>query len=84
MFQTNIKLMLFFSCEVKSNSFVSQACLFMGFPGQEYWNGLPFTSPGEKIQGIFPTKGSNLCLLNRQADSLMLSHQGSNETNISN
>ena len=32
------------------------------------------------LQGIFPTQGSNLCLLcllYRQADSLPLSHQGS-------
>ena len=83
MFQTSIKLMLF-SCEVKSKSFACQAPLPMGFPGQEYWNGLPFTSLEEKIQGIFPTQGSNLCLLNWQVDSLMLSHHGSHETNISN
>ena len=36
-----------------SNSFASswtvahQASLFMGFPSQEYWNGLPFPSPGD-------------------------------------
>ena len=24
-----------------------QALLFMGFPGQEYWSGLPFPSPGD-------------------------------------
>ena len=35
-----------------------QAPLPMGFPRQEYWSGLPFSSPG-----IFPTQGSNLCLL---------------------
>ena len=29
------------------------------------------------LQGIFPTQGSNLCLLHWQADSLPLSHQGS-------
>ena len=29
------------------------------------------------LQGIFPTQGSNLCLLHCQADSLSLSHQGS-------
>ena len=28
-------------------------------------------------QGIFPTQGSNLCLLHRQVDSLALSHWGS-------
>ena len=25
----------------------SQAPLSMGFPGQEYWSGLPFPSPGD-------------------------------------
>ena len=42
---------------------------------QEYWSGLPCPPPG-----IFPTQGSNLCLLrllHRQADSLPLSHWGS-------
>ena len=29
------------------------------------------------LQGIFPTQGPNPCLLNWQADSLPLSHQGS-------
>ena len=24
-----------------------QASLFMGFPRQEYWNGLPFPTPGD-------------------------------------
>ena len=28
------------------------------------------------LQGLFPTRGSNLCLLHWQADSLPLSHQG--------
>ena len=44
----------------------------MEFSGQEHWSGLPFPSPG-----VFPTQGSNLCLLHWQADSLLLSHQGS-------
>ena len=35
-----------------------QAPLSMGFPRQEDWSGLPFL-----FQGIFPTQGSNLCLL---------------------
>ena len=38
------------------------------------------------LQGIFPTQGSNLCLLPvppaLQADSLLLSHQGSPMTSI--
>ena len=52
-----------------------QAPLFIGFSRQEYWSGLPFL-PSE----IFLTQGSNphlLCLLDWQADSLPLSHQGS-------
>ena len=49
-----------------------QALLSMGFPKQEYWNGLPFPSPG-----IYPTQGSNPCLLHWQVDSLSLSHLGS-------
>ena len=34
-----------------------QAPLFMGFPRQEYWSGLPFP-----LQGIFPTQGLKLHL----------------------
>ena len=34
------------------------------------------------LQGIFPTQGSNLCLLGLQADSLPLSHQGSPNIHI--
>ena len=47
--------------------------LFMEFPRQEYWSGLPF-------QGIFLTQGSNACLLPWQAESL--SHQGSPSLDI--
>ena len=39
---------------------------------QEYWSGLPFPSPG-----VLPPQRSNLPLLNWQADSLPLNHQGS-------
>ena len=35
-----------------------QAPLFVGFPRQEYWSGLPFLLPG-----IFPTQGLNPNLL---------------------
>ena len=42
-----------------------QAPLFMGFPRQEYYNGLPFP-----FQGVFLTQGSNPCLLLWQEDSL--------------
>ena len=48
-----------------------QAPLFMGFPRQEYWSGLPFPSPWDLpdlgIEPVFPAL---------QADSLPLSHQG--------
>ena len=44
----------------------------MGFSRQEYWSGLPFTSPGNlSNSGIEP---ESLAL---QVDSLLLSHQGS-------
>ena len=48
-----------------------QAPLSMGFPRQEYWNGLPFPSPGDLsdsgIEHVSPAL---------QADSLPLSHLG--------
>ena len=44
----------------------------MGFPRQEYCTGLPFPSPGD-----LPDPRMNPCLLNRQVDSIPLSHQGS-------
>ena len=47
-----------------------QAPLSMGFPRQEYWNGLPFPSPRDLPQE------SNPCLQHWQANSLLLSHQG--------
>ena len=48
-------LLLWFSCSVVSDSFSSlwtvahQAPLSMGFSRQEYWNGLPFPSPGSYL-----------------------------------
>ena len=41
-----------------------QAPLSMEFSRQDYWSGLPFTTPG-----IFPTQGSNLSLLCWHVDS---------------
>ena len=49
-----------------------QAPLSMGFLRQEYRSGEPFPS-----SGIFLIQGLNLHLLHCQADSLLLSHQGS-------
>ena len=43
----------------------------MGFPGHEYWSGLPFSSPGYLCDpGIKPASPA------LQADSLPLSHLG--------
>ena len=47
------------------------APLSMGFPRQEYWNGLPFPSPGD-----LPDLGIKLVSPAWQADSLTLSHLG--------
>ena len=48
------------------------ASLSMGFPRQEYWNGLPFPSPGD-----LPNPGNESMSLTWQADSLPLSPLGS-------
>ena len=56
----------------------TEACqppLLMEFSRQKYWSGLPFPSPGDlPDSGIKPKSPASLAL---QADSLMLSHQGS-------
>ena len=49
-----------------------QAPLFMGFSRQEYWNGLPFPSPG-----IFLTLKSNRGLLHCRQILYWLSYEGS-------
>ena len=50
------------------------APLSMGFSWQEYWGELPFPPPGDLPDlGIEPTLPASLL----QADSLLLSHQGS-------
>ena len=52
-----------------------QGPLTMGFPRQEYWNGLPFPSPGDlPYLGIEPMSPA------LQVDSLPMSHQRSPET----
>ena len=54
---------------------VARQALSMGFPRQEYWSGLPFPPPGDLPDpGIEHVSSSSPTL---QADSLMLSHQGS-------
>ena len=49
-----------------------QAPVLMGFPRQENWSGSHFL-----LQGTFTTMGWKLCLLHWQADSVLMSHQGS-------
>ena len=49
-----------------------QAPLSMGFPRQEYWNGLPFPSLGD-----LPDPGIKSEFTAWQTDSLLLSYQGS-------
>ena len=69
--------MVFFLVTV-SDSFVTlwtvacQTPLSMGFPRQEYGSGLPFTSSGD-----LPNPGNESMSPAMQADSLLLSHQGS-------
>ena len=55
-----------------------QAPLSMGFPRQEYWSGLPFPSPGDLPDpGIKHASPALQVVPTLQADSLPLSHQGS-------
>ena len=49
-----------------------QAPLSMGLSRQEYWSGFPFFSPGD-----LPGSGIEPASPTFQADSLLLSHQGS-------
>ena len=63
-------------CSVMSDlvALAHQAPLSMGFPRQEYWNGLPCPPPW-----IFPTRGLNpqlLHLLHWQVDSLPVAPPG--------
>ena len=56
-----------------------QAPLSMGFSRQEYWNGLPFPSPGDLL-----AQGWNLGLLYCRWILYRLSHQGSPRSSIRN
>ena len=69
-----------FWCSVLSDSatpwtVVHQAPLSMGFSRQEYWNGLPFPTPGDlpspRIEPVAPVVPA------LQSDSLLLSRLGS-------
>ena len=74
-------LLLLFSRSVMSSvsatpwTITCQAPLFMRFPRQKYWSGLPCPSPGNLLDpGIKPASPASPVL---QADSLPLSHWGS-------
>ena len=54
-----------------------QAPLFMGFPRQEQWSGLPFPSPGD-----LPAQGSKLGLLNCRWILYCLRDQGSHAKHV--
>ena len=58
---------------------VRQAPLSMGFSRQETWSELPCSPPGD-----LPDSGIELTSLALQADSLLLSHQGSPDPAVSN
>ena len=55
-----------------------QAPLSMKFPREEYWSGFLFPSPG-----VVPDRGINPMSPASQADSLLLSHQGSPRLSLS-
>ena len=61
------------ACSVVSDSqwppwtWACQAPLSTGFFRQENWSGLPFPSPG-----VFPTQGSNSCLIKAFSDQVTL------------
>ena len=56
---------------VTSQNVAYQGPLFVGFPKQEYWGGLPFASPRDLPDlGIEPISPKSAL----KADSLLLSH----------
>ena len=59
-----------------------QAPLSMGFSKQEYWSGLPCPSPGDLPNPGIKLRSSASPAL--QADSLLLSHQGSPNLQVAN
>ena len=64
-----------FSCAQLCETLWTTACqapLSMGFSRQECWSGLPCPPPGD-----LPKPGTELRFSALQADSLLLSHQGS-------
>ena len=68
----------FFSRSVMSDCLQPHGLLSMGFPREEYWNGLPFTSPGD-----LPDPGMEPRSLALQVDSFHLRQQGREEAKSS-
>ena len=67
-----------FSCIqlfVTPGTVACQPPLFMGFSQQEYWNGLPCPPPGDLPNSEIKPGSRGAPAL--QAESLLLSHQGS-------
>ena len=54
-----------------------QVPLSVEFSWQEYWSGLPFSTPGDSIPILTQGLNPHLSLLHWQADSLKLRHLGS-------
>ena len=72
--ESSLVVVVVFSCKVVSDSespwtVAHQAPLSMGFSSQEYWSGLPFTSPGH-----LPDPGIKPSFPALQVNSLLLSH----------
>ena len=63
------------------NFYLCSSSLSMGFPSQEYWNGLPFSSPGDRPDpGIKPM--SPVSPVTLQANSLPTEPLGKSQNNI--
>ena len=76
--ESNVQKKMLFSHSVRSDSSATpglertRLLCSWDFPGRNTGVGSHFL-----LQGIFLIQGLNLCLLHWQADSLLLSHQGS-------
>ena len=74
----NMKVLVAQSCSTLQLHGLYVACqvpLFMGFPRQEYWSGLPFLSPGDLPKPGIETESSTL-----QADSLLSEPPGKSQS----
>ena len=71
-FKTGIGDLVTKSCLTLCNprTVARQALLFMGFSRQEYWSGLPFTSPGDFSHPGLKPRSPVL-----QADSLLMNYE---------